>query len=137
MLCTVLVLVLTPCNGPGQCGGGGGRGGASGRAVSWARQNNNSGSALSSACLVRVWWIVQEALVVMLLFGCYPYIHTRHSIRVGATGAILLSVLVSARDHDAVTILLAPDSSCRLVPPNLRQEDIGDSALYIGQLVLQ
>ena len=55
----------------------------------------------------------------------------------GATGAILLSVIVSARDHDAVTILLTLDSSCRLVPPNLRQEDIGDSALYIGQLVLQ
>ena len=70
--------------------------------------------------------------VTALLLPVYP-----HSIRVGATGAILLSVLVSARDHDAVTILLAPDSSCRLVPPNLRQEDIGDSALYIGQLVLQ
>ena len=108
------------------------KGGASGRAVSWARQNNNSGSALSSACLVRVRWLVQEALVVIVLLPVYP-----HSIRVGATGAILLSVLVSARDHDAVTILLTPDSSCRLVPPNLRQEDIGDSALYIGQLVLQ
>ena len=73
VLCTVLVLVLTPCNGPGQCGGGGGRGGASGRAVSWARQNNNSGSALSSACLVRVRWIVQEALVVIVLLPVYPH----------------------------------------------------------------
>ena len=103
--------------------------GAPGTAVSWARQNNNSGSALSCACLVRVWWLVEEALIVTaLLLPVYPH-STCWSY--SATGAILLSVIVSARDHDP------PDSSCRLVPPSLRQEDTRDTALYIGQLVLQ
>ena len=55
--------------------------GAPGTAVSWARQNNNSGSALSCACLVRVWWLVEEALIVATRI---TYIHTPPA------GAILL-----------------------------------------------
>lgn len=106
--------------------------GAPGTAVSWARQNNNSGSALSCACLVRVWWLVEEALIVTaLLLPVYPHSTVWSCWSYSATGAILLSVIVSARDHDP------PDSSCRLVPPSLRQEDTRDTALYIGQLVLQ